>query len=107
MINAQSFDIPITIQVSSSTTNDYNESVKTWSTQTTLWARRRYKALGESERAKQLTSTQELMLECRYSAIDTAMRLLMEGETYQITKVEPLGRKEAMVITAIKKDSWT
>jgi head-tail adaptor len=107
MINAQSYHIPLTVeQFTESSRNDFNEKVSSWSTFTTLWARRRFKALGETDRAKQLTSTDEVMYECRYSNVDTTMRIVSDGVTYQITKVEVLGRKESMVLTAIKKDSW-
>lgn len=103
-----SMDIKIEVQQqSSSTKTAANEKILTWSTLVTLWGRRRFKPLGETERMGQLTSTQEVMFQTRYiSGILPKMRLLSEGEYYQITKVEPVGRNQEMVITAIQKDSW-
>jgi SPP1 family predicted phage head-tail adaptor len=109
MQNFQGYDTKIVVQVQSeSSRTAANEPQYTWATHATLWGRRRYRALGESDRMEQLASTQEVMFNTRYTAgITTVMRILVESEYYQITKVEPMGRKESLVITAIKKDAWT
>lgn len=97
-------DRRITIQRATETRDDFNNVVKTWSTLKTVWAEKR--DVSDSERI----SSQEVGADITtrfwiewyrdLEDLNPKDQLVYNGNTYRITAVKEMGRKQGMEITA-------
>lgn len=103
-MRAGRLDRRITLQRATSTKNGFNEDVETWID----IGQRRASAMpvsdGERVRAQEVGSVISMRFQIRYSsdvaALSARDRLIYNGESYNITAVKELGRREGLEITA-------
>lgn len=103
-MDAGKLDRKIVLQRFTSTTDDYNEPVKTWSTLATRAASFTPISDGERFRAGETAATASARFVIRYSSavadLNPKDRLTFEGDTWQILHVKQLGRREGLEISA-------
>lgn len=107
-ITAVDLDRTVTIQRSTSTSNDFNEPVETWADLTTERARRRDVSDGERLAAGQIGSHVMARFTIRSSSetrdAKPSDRLVHEGATWSIQGIKEAdeGRHRFLEITAVK-----
>ena len=88
------------------TRNSYNELVESFTPLIGLPANVNYKGGREGYYASQVVATGEVVFTIRYyPGIDETMHILFEGTPYEITHVEPVGRKHWLRLHANKSDN--
>lgn len=99
-----SLDRRVAISRRSSTLNDFNEPVDSWSTLATVWASVVPISDGERLRAGETLAQKSSRFTIRWSAtvdgVDPRDRIVFDGSTYDIQGVKKLGRKQFLEITA-------
>lgn len=109
MPGAGDLDRRITIQRYTSTTNDFNEEVKSWADLTTVWAMRRDASDGERVTAGKegafLMSRFTVRSSSKTRTVTPADRLSYDGAVWNIrgAKETQDGRKRFIEITATRK----
>ena len=98
MISAR-MDRQITIQQYTESTNDYGETVKSWSDVATVWAEVKQQSARETWMAGKVAET-DMMFRVRYrSGIDSTMRVVYDGKNYEITgEPREIGRRDGLEI---------
>jgi SPP1 family predicted phage head-tail adaptor len=103
-MRAGKLDRKITLQRFTSTLDEYNEPVKTWSTLATRSASYEPLSDGERFRAGETAANASARFVIRWSSAVSTLnpkdRLQYEGETWQILHVKEIGRREGIEITA-------
>ena len=85
---AGQLDRRITIQSFSTTTDDFGEVVKSFTTLANVWAKVEEKRGNEGEDGNQLVATKRVEFFIRYrSDINEEMRILYNNETYKIETI--------------------
>lgn len=85
---AGQLDRRITIQSYTTTTDDFGEVVKSFTTLANVWAKVEEKRGGEGEDGNQLVATKKVEFLIRYrSDIDEQMRISYNNETYKIETI--------------------
>lgn len=104
--NIGRMDRPVIIEQSSVTRDDYGEPIHAWEELAKVWAREVQIPRGELTTAQQRVAVKEVQYRMRYrSDVNERMRLLDGGSTYYITRIQRIGRNEAMIITAESRDN--
>lgn len=100
MISAR-MDRQITIQEYTVTgTNDYGEEIKDWVDFATVWAEVKQQSAREVWQAGKVSET-EMMFRIRYrSGINTKMRIVYDGDNFDIGGVREIGRRDGLEIQA-------
>jgi len=98
-MNIGGLDRRIVVQVAGTAANDYGESVKTWSTYTTVWAQiERKPAAIEKNSGEQIVSVNNVVFNIRYSStttnINATYRISYGGDIYNILGVHEVGRND-------------
>jgi SPP1 family predicted phage head-tail adaptor len=103
-MDAGPLDRKIILQRFTSTLDEYNEPVKTWSTLATRSASYEPLSDGERFRAGETAANASARFVIRWSSAVSTLnpkdRLQYEGETWQILHVKEIGRREGIEITA-------
>lgn len=93
-------DRKITIQEYTESTNDYGEVEKSWSDVATVWAEVKQQSARETWQAGKVAET-EMMFRIRYrSGINSKMRVVYDGDNYDIAGVREIGRRDGLEIQA-------
>jgi SPP1 family predicted phage head-tail adaptor len=104
MLDAGRLDRRIRLERASTSTNDFNEVVRTWALLAEVWAR--WMPVRDEERwqAGQIGATVTDRFQIRWRAFTPPLgptdRLIYEGRTYEIHGVKELGRRQGFEITA-------
>lgn len=98
--NIGQLDRRITIQERTTTKDDYNQDVVTWSTFATVWAKIQENIGGESYQADQLTASRFDHFTIRYAAVTETMRILYNDRFYDIRSIQKPDRNRYLVIKA-------
>lgn len=103
-MRAGKLDRRIVLQRFTTTLDDYNEPVKSWSTLATRSASFEPLSDGERFRAGETAATASARFVIRYSSavadLNPKDRLTFDGDTWQILHVKEVGRREGIEITA-------
>lgn len=103
-MRAGSLDRRITLERFTSTRDDYNEEVRTWTTLASRAASYEPLSDGERFRAGETAATASARFVIRHSTavadLSPLDRLVFEGVTYEIVRVKEIGRREGIEITA-------
>ena len=94
-------DRRITVQVNTTTQDSSGEDIASWATLVIVWAQVSPKAAAESLQGDQVHATAVTEFRIRYrSDVTVATRISYNDQTYDITGVMELGRREGLLITA-------
>lgn len=86
--HAGQLDRRITIQTFGTTTDDFGEVVKSFTTLANVWAKVEEKRGNEGEESEQLVATKRVEFFIRYrSDINEQMRVIYNNETYKIEAI--------------------
>jgi SPP1 family predicted phage head-tail adaptor len=97
-VRAGKLDRKITVQRASETRNAYNEIEPVWADLFTVWASKKTQSGREALQAEQVVASNTVVFAIRYKAITTKDRVIFEGQTYDITSLNELGRREGLEI---------
>lgn len=99
MMFAGRMDRRIVVESYTETRSTYGDVSKTWSTHQTLWANYVQKTGKEVDADKNINHTIKAHFITRYvSTITPQMRIIYEGDWFNILEVKELGRKEGLKI---------
>jgi head-tail adaptor len=99
-------DTLISLQRFTTADDDYGGKTKTWATYSTQKARREYAATGSGEEFSGHVnlSTNRVLFTIRWlSGVTVKDRLVYADEAYDITRIEEMGRRKFLKITADRK----
>ena len=95
-------DRRITLQTATETQNTSGEPVPTWSDLATVWARVTPQSTAESFQDDQEHATRQTVFRIRYrSDVNEKTRISYDSQTYDITGIVEIGRREALDISAV------
>jgi len=98
-------DRRITIQQSTTTTNDYGEKVDGWATYRKVWAMLSFVRGDEQFEAEQKTAVRVVKFFVRYdSSITEKMRISWDSKIYDIRSIEQVSREKYLVLKCERKD---
>lgn len=97
-MEAGKLDRQITLETNTPTANDYGEHTAGWGNAEMVWANVRYQTPKEVFQADQLSALQVAIFMIRYrTGIAAAKnRVIHDGQTYNITGVSEIGRREGL-----------
>lgn len=101
-----SMDEKVELQSFTTAADAYGGLTKTWATYATVWARVEYATTTSDEDYVNHVnlSTLRIGFTCRwYSGVTVKDRILYNSEYYDIAKIEVLGRRKFLKITADRK----
>lgn len=97
-------DRRITIRRATTTTNDFGETVESWSDLATVWAAKEDIRDGERFAAQQVAAEITTRFRTRWSAtvadVNPKDRVSFDGRAYDVVAVKEIGRREGLEITA-------
>lgn len=101
-ISAGELDRRIDLRSFTTSTNDYNEEVPSWSTYATVWAKMEFHTSAESEASARQYAEMGLYFTIRYRAdILPEHQIIFEGATYRILgRPREIGRKRFQKLQA-------
>ncbi len=106
-MRAGKLDRRIVLERFTTTVDDYNEPVKSWSTLATVSASYEPLSDGEKFRASETAAEASARFVTRYSTtvadLNPKDRLTFEGDPWEIVRVKEIGRREGLEITAGKR----
>ena len=109
MINFGKYDQSIVIQNYAETRGANGESIRTYSTLYTVWAKVTPTGGSESQETEEKVATTVINVEVRATGltINETMRIVWRNKTYNITNTQPFGTRlnEGVFLTAIAKDN--
>jgi SPP1 family predicted phage head-tail adaptor len=107
-MRAGALDRRIVIQRVTTSPNEFNAPVETWSTLATVWASKSDLKDGERMQAGEVASTITTRFRIRYSTtvadVNPKDRIAHDGLTYDIVTVKEIGRSEGIEITAAARN---
>ena len=107
MPGAGELDRRITIQRATTTLNEFNEPIVTWTDLTTVWAKRRDASATESYRAQEVGAEITARFTIRWSSVAESVnpsdRLSFDGRLYNITAVRDIERNRWREIDAVAR----
>jgi SPP1 family predicted phage head-tail adaptor len=99
-------DRRITILQRGSTSDDWNQSANSYTTLATVWAEVREQGATEREEVDQTVTVATKLFIIRYRAdITTLHRITYNSDTYDITGLAEVGRREGLRITAVAREN--
>jgi len=103
MMASGRLDRRITIQSKSVAKDSYGQNITTWSTFLTVWSNPVQREGREQTADNNRTTMRPITFRTRWnSTITNEMRIIWEGEYYKIEDIKELGRKEGLMINAMK-----
>jgi SPP1 family predicted phage head-tail adaptor len=107
MSGAGRMDRRLVIQRASTSRNDFNEPIETWSTLTTVYANRRDASAGEAYKAQEVGAEISCRFTVRFSSVLATVtptdRILYSGRLYNITGVRETKRNRWLEIDTIAR----
>ena len=104
MSRAGQFDRRITIEQVIETRDAVGDPIPTWSVFTTRWARKVDRKGSEQFKAERETAEREVVFEIRHLAgVNETMRILFDGDAYDIEEVLEVRRRQFQTIRAVAK----
>ena len=101
MPNPAKMDRRITLQVKTTTQNDYGEPIVTWTTYARIWAEKKDMKGLEKFIAQQVRAEIDTRFVIRYrDDVSLTDRLTFESRDYDIQQVIEIGRRESLEIIA-------
>lgn len=98
-MNAGDLDRRITVQRCTEAPDSFGQVIPTWSTLAVVWAKVERNGGGEKFATDQRTSRSEAAFTIRYRAgITPKMRVLFDGEVWEIEAVDELGRRDGLML---------
>jgi SPP1 family predicted phage head-tail adaptor len=109
ILDAGRLDRRITLQVFTSTTDEYGEVIETWTDLAEVWAEVRPLRGVERVEAAQLAAQVDTRFTIRYrdDLAPGRHRITYQGRRYNIQAVLELGRREALQLEAVWADAPT
>ena len=99
-------DRRITLLSRSSAVDAWNQTSKSYSTLATVWAHVADPGAREREEAEQTVTVRTKIFTIRHrSDVSTLNRITYDSDTYEITAIAEIGRKEGLRITAVARDN--
>jgi SPP1 family predicted phage head-tail adaptor len=99
-------DRRITILTLSAGTDAWNQSSSVYNTLATVWAEVRDQGAKEREEADQRVTVNPKIFTIRYrSDVTTKHRISFDGDTFDITGITEIGRKEGQRLTAVAREN--
>lgn len=99
-------DRRITILSRAAATDAWNQNSDIYNSLATVWAEVRDAGAKEREEADQrVTNHPKIFIIRHRSDVTTKDRIQYDGDTYQITGLAEIGRKEGLRITAVARDN--
>ena len=99
-------DRRITILTLSAGTDAWNQSSSVYNSLATVWAEVRDSGSREREEADQRVTLSSKLFTIRHrSDVTTLHRIQYDGDTYEITGIAEIGRKEGLRITAVAREN--
>lgn len=106
-MRAGKLDRRVTLERFTTTTDSYNEPVKSWATLAVRSASFEPVSDGERMRSSEVTATASARFQIRHSTVVADLnpkdRLIFDGVTYQILNVKEIGRREGIEISAVAR----
>ena len=100
-MRAGELDRKITVERAMAVTSGTGEVTHTWATFATIWARRVPIKADEYFTAQQVNAPVDARFQIRWrDGLDSAMRLVYDGKTYDILSIQEIGRREGYDILA-------
>lgn len=99
-------DRRITLQSRTVAANAYNEQIETWTDILDVWAKVEYPATGSDEITQSGLNVafQRVMFTIRHrNDIGFVERIVYKSETYDIERIEEIGRKQYLKLTTEKR----
>lgn len=104
-MNPGTMDRRVQIQNYTTTRDDWNTPIQTWSTLASVWASKQDRRSAEVVENDQMVNLNRTTWRIRYrSDVDTTMRIEYDSEHYYVVGVRELGRKEGLEITTERRD---
>lgn len=104
MSRAGQFDRRITIEQPTETRDLVGDPITAWSEFATRWARKIDRRGTERFQAERETAEREVLFEIRYLAgVNETMRILFDGDTYDIEEVLEVRRRQFQTIRGVAK----
>ena len=105
-MRAGKIDRQIVIEQSTPTRNSVGENVDVWSTFDTVYAEIRPAGGRERDFGGGHRAEADLVFKIRWQAgVTRVMRIVYDGDNYDITRIHPLGRREALEIYGVAEVS--
>lgn len=99
MIDPGKLDRRVTLQSASVSTDGFGQSVRTYSTLASVWAKVDYKSVKEGEDSEKLTSVNKVRFTIRYrSDVDATTKISWKGKTYEVEGVSLEGRERYLIV---------
>ena len=99
MIDPGKLDRRVTLQSASVSTDGFGQSVRTYSTLASVWAKVDYKSVKEGEDSEKLTSVNRVRFTIRYrSDVDATTKISWKGKTYEVEGVSLEGRERYLIV---------
>lgn len=99
MIDIGKLDRPITIETPILATDSYGQKIKTFALFATTRANVKLGSEKEDFNSEQFTSVNETIFKIRYRpGVNTSMRIVYNGNNYDILGIKELGRLDALEI---------
>lgn len=102
--NIGHMDRKIIIQQQVTTKDTYGQDVATWENFKAVYAKIDDAAGSEGVQADQITATRTSMITIRYAAVDETMRVLYDGDCYNIVSIQRPDRKGYLILKCELKD---
>ena len=101
-------DRRIRIEQYSEVTDSWGQRTRVWSTLDTVWAMVRYESGSEELEADQMVAVRLTKFTVRYSSsYNEKLRVIYDGNIYDVRSIEELGRKRFQVLRSLRRDSTT
>ena len=105
LIKSNRMDRRITIESFTTTTNSFNEQVKSWSAFATVWAEFKPRRMSEAFEAARTVATRQAMFTIRWlSGLNETMRIVFDdgagSKNWDIVSLDQIGRREGWRIIA-------
>ena len=95
-------DRRVTIEQRTDTRDDFGEPIPAWSTLATVWAGKVSEEGSERFEGEQRHATRRVVWRIRHRTdVTEAMRILFDGDHYDITAITEIGRKEGLQIETL------
>ena len=101
-MQAGKLDRRITIQSPTSTRDGAGQPVEAWALLATVWARVEHLRGKEPFQGQEFNAQRTSVFTIRYRTdLDETMRIIFDGDTYDILAIAEKGRREGLEITAL------
>ncbi|MBG8552353.1 phage head closure protein [Hymenobacter guriensis] len=104
-MNIGKMDRLVEVQTSTSTPDSFGQSVPVWTTLGKRWMQREEAGGAESVQAGELVAINKVYYLTRWEpALTARVRLIDNGQTYDISHVAEIGRRAGLKLTALTRN---